>query len=86
MFPYKTSTFYVNKAEKTSCATQPNSVFKHFLLLEGRRLGFSPRKVVRRHRDTWPCVVHPPHSHGSKKQPHKQESAGRCTAPSPPAM
>lgn len=40
MFPY-TSALYVNEAEKTSCPTQTNAVFKkHFLLLEGRRLGF----------------------------------------------
>lgn len=41
MFPYTTSALYVEEAEKTPCLSQPNSVFKkHFLLLEGRRLGF----------------------------------------------
>lgn len=40
-FHIQQAAFYVSESEKTSCPTQLNSVSKkHFLLLEGRRLGF----------------------------------------------
>lgn len=40
-FHIQQATFYVSESEKRSCPTQLNSVSKkHFLLLEGRRLGF----------------------------------------------
>lgn len=51
-FHIQQAAFYVSESEKGSCPTQLNSVSeKHFLLLEGRRLGF--------HQGRWPGCAGP---------------------------